>query len=93
MPGEQRLLDACKKGEVALLGDSTPEQAVDKQRVRAAFVRFLLLGGDEQVHVHEISVHLHGAFVEGALDLNGCHIATNVDLTPCCVVRNIDGTE
>ena len=93
MPGEWELLDACKKGELVSLGEETPESATDEQRVRAAFVRFLLLGGDEQAPVHEQGVQLHGAFVEGPLDLRGCRIAANVSLTYCRFDAQIYATD
>lgn len=80
-PGELHLLNACKKGEIAKLGDETPESSTDEKSVRAAFVRFLLLGGDEHAPVHERGVRLRGAFVEGSLDLRGCRIPANVTLT------------
>src|SRR3546814_2225401 len=38
-------------------------------RVRAAFVRFLALGGDEQAPVHENGVELQGAWLVGSLNL------------------------
>ncbi len=82
-PGERLLLDACRKGEVAKLGEATPEAVSDALRVRAAFLRFLLLGGDGEAPVHERGVQLQGAFVEGELDLRGCRIPTNVDLRHC----------
>jgi hypothetical protein len=81
--GERRLLDACQKGEMARLGTATPESATDSQRIRAAFLRFLLLGGDERAPVHERGVQLGGAFVEGALDLRDCRIPASVFLS-CC---------
>lgn len=81
--GEQKLLDACAKGKAANLGSAVPESATDQDRVRAAFIRFLLLGGDEQAPVHERGVYLRGAFIEGMLDLSGCGIVTNVCLTHC----------
>ena len=80
---EMRLLDACKNGKVAKLGDATPESATDELQVRAAFVRFLLLGGDEHAPVHELGVTVHGAFVEGMLDLRGCNIVANASLVNC----------
>ncbi|RJP67990.1 MAG: membrane-associated oxidoreductase [Comamonadaceae bacterium] len=51
--------------------------------MRAPFLRFLLLGGDEQAPVHEQGVQLAGAFVEGQLDLGGCRIPHNMDLKHC----------
>ncbi|MDZ7862858.1 hypothetical protein [Acidovorax sp.] len=81
--GELQLLNACRKGNCATLGEGVPESATDAQRVRATFVRFLLLGGDEQAPVHERGVQLRGAFVEGSLDLHGCCIPANVSLSHC----------
>lgn len=92
-PGEQQLLDACRKGELANLGNTTPEPATDEQRVRAAFVRFLLLGGNEQSPVHERGVQLRGAFIEGLLDLRGCRIAANVSLMHCRFDGEIDAMD
>lgn len=80
-PGELHLLNACKEGKVAKLGEAVPESATDEQSVRAGFVRFLLQGGDEHAPVHEQGVKLQGAFIEGPLDLLGCHIPANVALT------------
>lgn len=87
--GEQRLLDACAKGEAANLGSEAPESATDKNRVRAAFVRFLLLGGGDQAPVHERGVYLRGAFIEGTLDLHGCSVVVNVSLTHCYLDKQL----
>lgn len=92
-PGEQQLLDACRKGEVAKLGEVTPEAVSDAVRVRAAFLRFLLLGGDGRAPVHEGGVHLRGAFVEGWLDLRGCRIPANVNLRHCRFERQINAMD
>lgn len=80
---EQRLLDACRAGRAAVLGSKVPELATISNRVRADFLRFLVLGGDEHAPVHELGVYLQGAFVEGQLNLNGCHIKVNVNLPNC----------
>jgi hypothetical protein len=53
LPAEQLLLRACRLGDVAKLGDAVPEAADDSCRVRAEFLRFLLLGGDARAPVHE----------------------------------------
>lgn len=81
--GEQQLLDACRNGEAAFLGAATPESATEAKRIRAAFLRFLLLGGDEWSPIHERGVRLRGAFVEGPLDLTDCRIPATVDLADC----------
>ena len=47
-PAEQKLLEACRQGTGARISDKRPETATDNNTVRAAFLRFLALGGDEQ---------------------------------------------
>ncbi|CAN7287223.1 hypothetical protein LJR039_001314 [Pseudorhodoferax sp. LjRoot39] len=83
LPGEQALLLACRRGEVAELGASLPEVPTDTRHIRAPFLRFLLLGGDAQAPVHERGVQLKGAYVTDQLDLTGCRIPYNVSLK-CC---------
>lgn len=82
-PGEKRLLDACREGLPAKLGDVVPESATNENSLRADFLRFLLLGGDKHAPVHEKGVNLFGAFVEGFLDFGGCHIKLSVILRSC----------
>ncbi len=43
-------------------------------RVRAAFLRFLALGGDDTAPVHESRLELHGAYIGEDLNLSGCTI-------------------
>lgn len=40
--------------------------------VNAKFVRFLVLGGDDDAPVHERGVHIEGAYIKGSLDFTGC---------------------
>lgn len=82
-PGERALLSACRSGTLANLGTTTPDLVNDSIRVRAAFLRFLLLGGDEKAPVHERGVQLCGAFIEGPLILIGCRVPFSVDLVRC----------
>lgn len=83
LPGEKRLLHACRQGDVAKLGTLVPDVPQDELRVRAAFLRFLLLGGDELAPIHERGVRLAGAVIEGRLDLGGCRIPRNITLKQC----------
>jgi hypothetical protein len=43
-------------------------------RVRAVFLRFLALGGDDTAPVHESRLELHGAYIGEDLNLSGCTI-------------------
>ena len=73
-PAEQLLLDCCRVGEMARLAEQRPEVPDPTNRIRASFLRFLLLGGDEQAPVHERGVRMSGYWVEGRLDLGGCAV-------------------
>lgn len=79
-PAEQLLLDCCRTGEMARLAEQRPEAPDSTNRIRASFLRFLLLGGDEQAPVHERGVQLSGSWVVGQLDLEGCVVPSNVTL-------------
>ncbi len=83
LAGERRLLDACAKGEGARLSDSRPTTASEANRVRAAFIRFLALGGDERAPLHEHGVNLRGAWIDGPLDLRGATVHSSVFLNFC----------
>lgn len=51
--------------------------------VRADFVRFLCLGGDELVPAHERGLEVRGAFVKGDLDLAGCAVSRPLAFAQC----------
>jgi hypothetical protein len=65
LPAEERLLTAMPKGQRLTLAEARPTKATTKNRVRAEFLRYLALGGDDEIPVHEKGVQLDGAYVEG----------------------------
>ena len=82
-PAEQKLLEACRQGAVADISKERPAAATNTNTVRAAFLRFLALGGDEQNPLHERGVKLQGAWVEGTFDLYGARVPGNLSLHHC----------
>jgi len=80
---EQKLLDACRIGEFAIISEQRPQQANEQNIVRASFLRFLALGGDGCAPVHEKGVLLHGAWVEDELNLEGALLPHNLALDNC----------
>ncbi len=82
-PGETKLLEACRTGDIAMLDKKRPEQATESNTVRAGFVRFLALGGDESAPIHEHGVHLQGAWIEDALNLQGAGVPSDLYLINC----------
>jgi hypothetical protein len=85
---EQKLLDACRKSECAVISDKRPEQATEQNTVRADFVRFLALGGDEYAPVHEMGVQLLGAWIEEDLNLESATLPHTLGLF-CCHLSKI----
>lgn len=64
-----------------------PEDA-DVQ-VRAGFLRFLALSGDEIAPVHDSRLELHGAYVEDDLDLSSCAIPRPLSFRRSCFAGRI----
>ena len=84
-PAEQKLLEAAGTGEWCRISPERPREN-DKgpdNIIRAGFIRFLALGGDEHAFVHEHGILLIGAWIEGALDLIGCKISKSLGLIDC----------
>lgn len=96
---EDKLLEACAQGIVAKISDQRPEKHSDSNFLRATFVRFLALGGDDEAQVHEHGVQLQGAWLDGVLDLDGAQLpfklgVFNSHLThkPECTDARIEGS-
>jgi hypothetical protein len=75
---EERLLECTRLGETCWIGDERPTEATPENTVRGSFLRFLLLGGDEDAPVHEKGAQLFGAFIDGDLDFEGSTILTRL---------------
>ena len=80
---EDKLLAACRTGDLATVSNSRPVRGSRANRVRASFVRFLLLGGDKEAPVHERGVRLRGAWITGILDLDDIQTALRLTLLDC----------
>nr|WP_260412728.1 membrane-associated oxidoreductase [Pseudomonas cichorii] len=83
LPAEQLLLKCCRNGAVAEVGASVPEEKTTENQVRARFIRFLALGGDEKAIVHEQGVQLRGACITGTLNLRSLDVPLPVSLRWC----------
>jgi hypothetical protein len=94
---EQKLLDACRSGEIAEISQQRPERPDVLNTVRASFLRFLAMGGDEYAPVHERGVFLQGAWVENELNLVGAIMPHSLGLVNCHLntitlrYSNVDG--
>ena len=74
LPAEEQLLKCAAYGERCTISTVCPTSATPENTVRGLFLRFLLLGGDQQAPVHEKGVVLRGAFVEGNIDLESAQV-------------------
>jgi hypothetical protein len=83
-PAEERILADLRVGEFDRLGDGLRPQTDDPARhVRAAFLRVLILGGDENHRPHEKGVRVSGGWISGVLDLEGARIPRDIGLKDC----------
>lgn len=82
-PGESALLDACRTGTKATLAGRRPARESPGTRVRARFIRFLCLGGDDAAAVDLLGIWLSGAWVVEDLDLRGATEARPLLLESC----------
>lgn len=81
--GEMVLLKACADGEVAKVSDNRPTEKSAENMVRASFIRFMALGGDDDAPVHEQGVQLQGAWIEGKFNLTGAVTSSTLALRNC----------
>ena len=84
-PAEERLLDCAARGEPCCIASTLPEEPTPENTVRGPFLRFLLLGGDNDAPVHEKDVELQGAFIDGDIDLEGTQGVRPLALYNCLV--------
>ncbi|MBP7302706.1 MAG: hypothetical protein KA972_05960 [Brachymonas sp.] len=61
----------------------------DEHCIRGDFLRFLLLGGDEQAPVHERGVVIEGGYIEGLLNLSGANVPVDLILIKCFFAKKI----
>ncbi|AVO59768.1 hypothetical protein [Pseudomonas chlororaphis] len=84
-PAEQLLLKHAALGGMTEISTQRPTDATPSNTVRAGFLRFLILGGDDLNPVHELGVMLKGAYVEGDLELRESRVDTSIALNHCCL--------
>jgi hypothetical protein len=82
-PAEQKLLDACRNGTIAVIGTTRPSVATPGNTVRAEFIRFLALQTDSSAPVHTRGIQLKGAYIDGILELSHCTLNFPLALQTC----------
>jgi hypothetical protein len=90
-PAEERLLSCAARGEVCHIASNRPESATSENIVRGPFLRFLMLGGDENAPVHEKGIALYGAVIESDVDLEGAKNVCSFELAFCHASQVLNG--
>ena len=80
---ERKLAEAARAGDLCKFGEIAPETSETANTIRAEFLRFLALGGDDRAPLHERGVRLQGAFIAGELDLEGAELPFYIRLGHC----------
>ncbi len=84
LPAEEEIVARLQSGTFDRLGDGVRPTELDPSRVvRASFLRFLILGGEEGCRPHEKGVLVHGAWVSEVLDLEACRVFRDIGLNDC----------
>lgn len=91
-PAEEALARAAPEGDLAMVGaGARPDKDGRTQHnaVRAAFIRYLALGGCAECRPHEKGVRLKGAWIEGALDFEACRLEQPLALENCYLSERV----
>lgn len=88
-PVEKKLLAYGATGARFSIAKQRPVAGTAENTIRASFLRFLILGGDDKNPIDLNGVHLEGAFIQGSLHLSSATIATNVSLTHCLCDKDL----
>ncbi|MBN9471354.1 MAG: hypothetical protein J0J10_21515 [Bosea sp.] len=84
LPAEEEVVAKLLSGNFDRLGDgSRPPEPAPARVVRAGFLRFLMLGGEEGCRPHEKGVRISGAWISGILDLEACRVFRDIGLNDC----------
>lgn len=81
---EAKVVAGLGSGDFNRIGNGLCPEGNDPARtVRAELLRLLILGGGDDLRLHEKGLRLSGAEVTGILDLEGCRIPRDIALTDC----------
>ena len=84
LPAEEAVVAGLSNGNFDRLGDGSRPRTPDPDRlIRAALLRFLILGGEEGCRPHEKGLRVSGAWITGVLDLEACRVFRDIGLNDC----------
>ncbi len=86
-PAELTLLAAAEKGETAQISYTVPNLKASSVLIRAALLRYLILGGCKDFCTQPSGITVNGAWISGVLDLSFTTARGPVDLFNCYVAE------
>lgn len=92
LKAEEKLFDTITSkdcAEYCVLSKSIPAVLNEDNRVRASFLRFLALGGDDEICTLDQGVKLYGAYIDGDLTFDGCDYVNHITLDNCMLPKAI----
>ncbi|MDX5930241.1 hypothetical protein [Acidiphilium acidophilum] len=86
---ERKLLTAVAAGEIAQFETALPILSDETNTIRAEYIRFLAVGGDENTPIHEKGICISGGCIIGLLDLQCTSINFGILLLNCRIFEEI----
>ncbi|MGO9475030.1 MAG: hypothetical protein ACLPWS_16765 [Rhodomicrobium sp.] len=84
-PAEEKMLAAAANGTQCSFAHTRPDAPTGANAVRADFLRFLALGGEQKTAVHESGLRIQGAYIDGAVNLDGATKIRPLWIQDCCI--------
>lgn len=84
-PAEEKLLDAARRGLPCVVASVRPDEPSPDNRVRASFLALLARGGDDGAPLHENRLELHGAVIEGDVNLENARVSRPLWFRHCLI--------
>ncbi len=86
-PAELTLLDTASGGETAQIGLTVPNLKAPGVLIRAALLRYLILGGCKDFRTQPSGITVNGAWIAGRLDLSFTAAHGPIDLYNCYIAE------
>ncbi|WP_108815640.1 hypothetical protein [Loktanella sp. Alg231-35] len=88
-PAEMKMIAAAQEGRVAEIGDAVPAPNTEIVKIRAALLRYMMLGGCADYDIEAAGVQIYGAWIDGSLDLNFTKTKGPIALIHCLVPEQV----
>lgn len=86
LPTEKKLVEGCRTGRGAVLGNGErPTELTSETHIRAGVLRTICLATDPTAPIHEQGVQLVGAWIDGPLDLEAATLPRRLGLKNCWI--------